>query len=131
MFFPQPGVKTRLFLLEVGGVEQDEAREFAGGGGGQDFAAKTAPDEQRQAPAMVEMGVGQQNEVDLARRKAEILRIFLLDAPPALIEPAIDQDFAARRLQQMAGAGDAAIGAVEGKSHFAPLAAFSQARSES
>ena len=68
---------------------------------------------------MVEMGVGEQDDVDLRRIEAKVARVFLLDLPAALIEAAIDQDRPARRLQQVAGAGDAAIGAVEGEFHVA------------
>ena len=76
-----------LFLLQMGGVEQHQPRQFAGRGGGDDLALKAALDEQRQAPAMVEMGVGQQDEnVDGRGIEAEVVGVLLLERAAALIE---------------------------------------------
>jgi hypothetical protein len=40
-------LRARLLLLEVSGIEHDQPRELAGGGGRDDFAAKPAPGQQR------------------------------------------------------------------------------------
>ena len=103
----------RLLLVQMRGIEHHQARQFARRGGGDDLAAEAALDEQRQAPAVVEMGVGQQQEVDCRGVEAEGLGILLIELAPALIHAAVDQDAAAGALDQVAGAGDAAVGAVE------------------
>ena len=72
-----------------------------------------APHQQRQAPAMIEMGMGEKNDIDLARIETETARVLLIEFARTLIEPAIDQDAQSGRFDEMAGTGDAAIGAVK------------------
>ena len=66
---------------------------------------------------MVEMGVGEQEKVDAGGVEAEVAGVLLLDLARALIEAAIDQQPLARAFQQMTGAGDAPVGAVEREPH--------------
>ncbi len=112
-----PPSMPRILLLQVGGVEKHQPRKLARGGGGDDLAVEASLHEQRKAPAMVEMRMRQKHDVDGRGVEAEGLCVVLLDLAAALIETAIDKDLAAGTLDQVARAGDAAIGAVEGQFH--------------
>ena len=57
--------------------------------------------------------MGQQYEVDGGGIKAERSGIFLVQLAVTLTEPAVDQDSLPSTFDQMTGAGDTAIGAVE------------------
>ncbi len=104
-----PGV----LLLQTGRIEHHQPRQLARGAGGDDLAAEAALGEQRQPPAMVEVGMGQEHEVDRRRLEAEGLGIVLGKLAAALEHAAIDEDALAGALDQMARAGDRAVGAVE------------------
>ena len=65
--------------------------------------------------AVIQMGVGEEDRVDARGVEAEGLGVLLLELASALVEPAVDQHAAPGALDEMAGAGDAAIGAVERK----------------
>ena len=54
------GLLACLFFLQMGRIQHDQPRQFARGGGGDDLAAKAALYQQRQASAVIEMGVGEQ-----------------------------------------------------------------------
>ena len=103
----------------MGGVEHHQPRQLARRAGGDDLAAEAALVKQRDAPAMVEMGVGQQQRVDRRRVEAERRRVFVVEVAAALEEAAVDENALAAGLDEMARAGDVAIGAVEGDLHVA------------
>ena len=113
---------ARVLLLQMRAIEHHETAEFARRRCRDDFAPKAALLQQRYAPAMVEMGVSEQQHVDRGRVEAEGAGVLLIELAPALIEAAIDQDAFPASLDQMAGARDAQIGAVERKSHRTCLA---------
>ena len=69
--------------------------------------------QQWQAAAVIQMGMGQQHEIDGGGIKAERLGIFLGQLASALVEATIDQNPAAGAFNEVAGTGDAAVGAVE------------------
>ncbi len=52
------GIVRGLAFLKIGRIEDHEIGELARGGGGDDRALETALAEERQAAAMVEMGMG-------------------------------------------------------------------------
>ena len=106
----------RLILVEMGGIEHHQPCELARGGGGDDLSAKATFDKQWDAAAMVEMSMSEQEIVDLGGLEAERVGIFLVKLAAALEHPAVNQDAAPGTVHHMAGAGDAPIGAVEGKS---------------
>ena len=108
---------ARLFFLQVRGVEHHQAGEFARGAGGDDFAAETATAQQRNASAVVEVRVREQQEIDLSRVESEVLGIFLVELAAALVKPAVDENPASGTFDEMTGAGYAAIGAVKGYLH--------------
>ena len=63
------------------------------------------------------MAVGQQQVVDIGRIKTEILRIFLLEFMASLVQPAVDENAFAAAFNQVAGSGDAAVGAMKRNLH--------------
>ena len=99
---PVPVAALGFFFLDVGGVEQHEACQLPRRRRGDDFTAKTAPVQQRNPPAMVQVRGGQQQEVDLGRIKAEGFGVFLLVFPATLEHSAIDQQFPAGAFDKMA-----------------------------
>ena len=76
----------------MGGVEHHQPREFARRAGRDDLAAEAALVKQRDAPAMVEMSVGQQKRVDRRGVEAERRRVFVVELAAALEEAAIDEN---------------------------------------
>ena len=102
-----------VFLLQPGRIEHHHARQFARRRGGDDLAAKATLGEQRQAPAMIEMGVGEQDEVDRRRLEAEGVGVVLGEFAAALEHAAIDEDALSRAFDQVTGTGDRAVGAME------------------
>ena len=64
-----PRLMFGVFCLQMRGIQHDQASELAGRAGRDDLAAEPALGEERQAPAMIEMRVGQQHHVD--RRRME------------------------------------------------------------
>jgi len=93
-----------VFLLQLGAVEEDELRQVAGGVGGEDLAAKAIGMQHWQPPAMVEVGVGEEGSVHVARGEGELF-VARFQRPPALEHAAIHQKGARARLQQETGAG--------------------------
>ena len=57
-------IRPHLFFLQVRGIEHDKPGELTGGRGRDDFPAKAALGEQRQAPAMIEVCMRQQHPID-------------------------------------------------------------------
>jgi hypothetical protein len=75
---------------------------------------------------MVEMCVGQEEVIDSCRVEAEIVTVFLIQFPVALIQAAIDQNSLLLAFDEKAGAGDIAGGSVKGDMHtrsFVPVSA--------
>ena len=103
----------RLLLLQAGGVEQHQSRQLERWRGADDLTLETALDQQRNASAVVEMGVGQQQVVDAGGIEAEGGRVLFIEFPPALVHAAVDENPLAGAFDHVAGAGDALIGAVE------------------
>ncbi len=103
-----------LFLLQSGCVEHDQSGQFAAGGGGDDLSAKAAIDQQRNAPAMVEVGMGQQQVVDACRVEPEVIGIVFFELAAPLVEAAVHQNAGSGAFEQMAGAGHVPGGTVEG-----------------
>jgi hypothetical protein len=85
----------------VSSVEHDQPGKFVSGRGGDDFAPKPALGQQRQPPAMIEMGVRQQHKIDAGGVETKAAGIFLVKFPAALIESAIDQKSPAGAFDEM------------------------------
>ena len=83
-----------VFLLDVRTVRQQHLKQVDGRRSGIDRSAEAEHREPRQQAGMVDVRVGQQNEVDLARVETEVERMQVLAARfrPALEHPAVDQE---------------------------------------
>lgn len=97
---------ARLLFLQAGRVQHHHPRQLARGAGGQDAAAKALPHQQRNAPAMIEVGVGQQQHVDAGRIEAERFGIGLFQLGAALEHAAVDQHAVVVAGDQMTRTGD-------------------------
>ena len=95
-----------LLLLNVGRVLEHDAAEVAGGLGGIDRAAVAIFVQVRDAPRVVDMGMGQQQGLIGAGGIGQV-GIFVDIA--ALLHAAVDQDAVARCLQLGAAAGDLTV----------------------
>src|SRR5262249_53512478 len=102
-------LRARLLLLKVSGIEHDQPREFVGGGGRDDFAAKPALAQQRQPSAMIEVGMRQQHKIYAGRVEAKVAGIFFGDLAATLIEPTINQHTPAGALDEVARTRHVAI----------------------
>jgi len=60
-------VAPRRLFVEMRGIEQHQPRRIAGGRGRDDLAAEALPAKERQAPAKVETGVGEQHDINPGR----------------------------------------------------------------
>ena len=112
-------IPARVLFLQMGGVEHHQSRQLTRRASGDDFAAETALVKQRYAPAMVEMGVGQQQHIDRRGVEPERRPVFVVEFTAALEEAAVDKQALAAGLDEMARAGDVAVGAVKGDLHVA------------
>ena len=87
-------------------VGKQDAHEVAAGGVGIDGPAEAALAQQRQAPAVVDVGVAQDHCVDLRRIERERRPIALVGGRAALDHAAVEQQAAAAHGQYVARAGD-------------------------
>src|SRR5690606_39162301 len=102
----------RLFLLQSRRIEQDHAGQLAGRCGGVDGSAKSALDQQGNAPAVIQMGMREQHGIDAGRIEFERIRITGLDLAAALEQAAIDEHAPLVATDQRTGSGDLLGGAV-------------------
>ncbi len=111
-----PGVSLflegRVLLLDMAGVEKNDPGHVGGGLGRHDAPGEAVPDEERQASAVVQVGVGQQAGVDVPGRHGKRLPVAVEEGP-LLVEPAIDEQPRAAGFEQGAGARDLAVGSQE------------------
>src|SRR5579863_3485642 len=97
----------------MSGIHDDQPCQFYGCAGGDDLTPESPLHEQRQASAVVKMGMRQQNEIDLACVEAERSGVFLVEFAATLQHAAVNQNLLAGGLKQVAGAGDVAVGTVK------------------
>jgi hypothetical protein len=98
-------------LLDVGGVAQHVGAEVAGGGGGVDVAGEVGAEQRGEVAAVVDVGVGEDDGVDVGGVKGEVAVTLEALLALALGEAAVKQELAAADFQQVHGAGDGAGGA--------------------
>jgi len=80
-----------LLFLEPRRVEQHQPCQVDRRRSRNDFSAETPFDQQRNAAAMVEVSMGEQQVIDLRRSETERRGILLDQFPAALVHAAIDQ----------------------------------------
>jgi len=71
----------------------------------------------RQQPAMIDVGVGQQYEIERGRIESETRAVLAVGLAPALEHAAVDQETQAVGFDQETGSGDFARGAEERQFH--------------
>ena len=104
-----------LPFLDVGAVGQHDARQIGGGGCGKDRPAKAVTRQFGQKARVVDMGMAENDRINLARSKGKRAVVEFLFGLGALKQPAIDQDMAMDGFQTKTRSGDGAGGAVEGQ----------------
>ena len=99
---PRPPLPFGFFFLDVRAVGQHDLQQVAGRGRGVDRAVEAFGDEARQQSGMVDMGVGEQHEIDCARIEREARAVFRLGFAAALEHAAIDEEARMRGFDQVA-----------------------------
>jgi len=102
-----------LALLDVAAVRQHERQQIGGARGSEHRPAKAGLHQARDHAAMVDMGVGQQQELGLARIEGQGAVVEGVERLRALEHAAVDEESALRMADPVAGAGHGAGGAVE------------------
>ena len=110
-------MRLRFLRLQIGGIQKNETGKLGGCLGRDDFPPVSPLDEKRKAAAMVQMGVRQENKIDLAFVEAERHAIILRECAAALKQAAIDQNAPARGFQKMARTCDILRRTVKGDFH--------------
>ena len=88
-------------LLDVGGVPQHHRHELRGETGGEDAAVKALLHQQGQPAGVVNVGMGDQNVVDVIGGKIQGVVVVLI---LALLQPTVNEDFLAVDLQAVTAA---------------------------
>ncbi|MCY1298507.1 hypothetical protein D9M70_479970 [compost metagenome] len=104
-----------ILLLQIGAVQQDQFRDVAGCGGGMDAALESVCHQPRQVAAVIQMGMGQHDRVDVGGRDGQALPVELAQVLQALEQPAVDQQAGVSVAQQVLGSGDGAGAAKAGQ----------------
>ena len=97
-------------LLNVGGVQQHDVHEVGRHTGGEDAALEALLHQHGHPAGMVNMGVGDEHEVDAAGMEGQGFVVYLV---PSLLQAAVDQDVFAVDLQTVTAAGHALVSAVK------------------
>jgi len=97
-------------LLNVGGVQQHDVHEVGRHTGGEDAALEALLHQHGHPAGMVDMGVGDEHEVDAAGMEGQGFVVYLV---PSLLQAAVDQDVFAVDLQTVTAAGHALVSAVK------------------
>jgi hypothetical protein len=105
-------------FLDPGAVFEENGREFAGRGGTIDLPREAIPDELGDEPAMIDMGVRQDEYAYLGRIEAPVTVKHICLTAEALEHPAVEQIFLAIiKREEVLGAGDGTGSAVESDFH--------------
>ena len=102
-------------LLDARAVEQHNRQQVRGWLCAMDLAAKAMLHEFRQHSRMVDMGVGEDENIDASRIKGEILVVQCPDRTVPLKHSAIDENAHLTRFEKGAGSCYRASGAIEGE----------------
>ena len=108
-------------LLNVGGVQQHDVHEVGRHTGGEDAALEALLHQHGHPAGMVDMGVGNEHEVDTAGMEGQGFVVHLVTP---LLQAAVDQDVFAVDLQTVTAAGHALVSAVKAQLHNGPPSVF-------
>ncbi len=106
---------ARVFFLQVPGVGQQHAAQIAGRLGGEHAPFVASQAEDRKVARMVEVGVGQNHEIELGRLERRCRPVPQAEFLESLEQPAIDEHAEAVVLEQELRAGDGTGRAEEGQ----------------
>jgi len=104
-------------FLDAGGIREHDLAEVAGGRGGEDIAAVAPAGEVGQVARVVDVGVAEDDGVELGGFEGEVLVDVVGFFAVALVESAVEEDAFAVDFDEVAGSGGGAGGAVEGDVH--------------
>ena len=104
----------RIALLNVGGVEQHDLHEVCRQARRQDAAVEAVFHQQRDAARVVDVRVGDEQNIDAAGSESEITVVELV---ASLLQSAVDEDLLAVDLQAVARPRHAAVGPVKVQFH--------------
>ena len=90
-------------LLDVSGVPQHDGHELPRQAGGNDLAVEALLDQQGNAAGVVDVGMGDNDIVDISGGEVQHPVVPLVSA---LLEAAVDEDLLAAHLQAVAASGD-------------------------
>jgi hypothetical protein len=102
----------RVLFLELAGIEKHDGEEVGRRRRHQNLVPEALPDELREEPGVVEMDVGEEDEIERPRRNGKGGPVpFKIS--PLLIEAAVDEQPEAGRFDEIAGSGDLLASAEE------------------
>ena len=113
------GRPLRELLLELRRVEEHEPGQLGGGRRAHDRAPEALLDQQREQPAVVEVGVGEDDGVERRRVHAQRHPVAHRLVGAALEHPAVDEDPRVARVDEVARARHGPGAAEEGELHAA------------
>lgn len=99
------GFPAGFHLLDVGAVLEHDFQQLAGGHGAVDRACEAVTDQQRQKAGVIDMGVGDQDEVNVAGLVDFALAVAGFNGFVALMHAAVHAETPAPGLDHVAGAG--------------------------
>jgi hypothetical protein len=95
----------RVLFLDLRRIHEGDREEIGRRGRCQDRSREAVVDEARQKAAVIEMGVGEEDEIQVRRRDRERVPVAA-EERPFLIEPAVDQAAQAIGLDEIRGPRD-------------------------
>ena len=106
-------------LLQMRRIFENQVGNVHGRRRGVDRSVISRTCEQRQAARVIEMGVRQDNCIELSERAFFRNMIVIVELPGALEQPAVDENIRLSRLHEVTGSCDfTSSGAMNGDSHF-------------
>ena len=103
-----------IAFLNVGGIPEHNGQELGREASGNDLAGKTLFCQKRETAGVVNVGVGDQNIVNIAGGEIQSVVVVLI---PTLLQAAVDQDFFTPNFQTVAAARNSMGGAEKCEFH--------------
>jgi len=114
------GAIRRFFDLQMSGIGEHQLGDLRRRLGAQDLPGEPSPDEQGEPPCVIEVGVGEEDGVDLPRVEGERLPIEVLALTPSLEQAAVKKETESVDLDEVTRAGDRLRRAAERDLHSTP-----------